>query len=126
MRVGVAKSERRSQMLAVRAGRGSDVSLVVAGNSRPLVYAVLFRDGRYVVDEAEIRRLVNAAKTGDERHTPSTIRREAGKLATHEKYRAWQTEYRELKRKRSGMSDVWYARQIVKGIPDPRRRDLHA
>lgn len=119
-RVGVAKGGKRSQMLAVRAGRGSDIALVVAENCLPLIDAVGFQDGRYAVDREEVRRLVDAATTADERHIPSTVRREAGKLATQDKYRAWQAAYRELKRQRPGMPDSWYARQIVKDSPCPQ------
>jgi len=44
----------------------------------------------------------------------NTIRRDARKLDTEAKYRLWRAEYRRLKRRRSGMSDVWYAEQIAK------------
>jgi hypothetical protein len=45
--------------------------------------------------------------------TPNAIRREARKLETDAKYRRWQAEYRRLKRRRKGMSDVWYSQQIA-------------
>lgn len=45
---------------------------------------------------------------------PNTIRREARKLETEAKYRRWRAEYRRLKRRRKGMSDVWYSEQIAR------------
>ena len=48
------------------------------------------------------------------RYTPSQARREARKLDTQARDQALQKAYRKLKRKRPGMSDVWYAQQIAK------------
>lgn len=116
-RIGVAKGDKRSQMLCLRAG--GNLSLVVSENSLPLAEAILFQGGSYAVDAALVRQMVDAARSADERHTPTTVRREAGKLATQEKYRVWQGMYRELNRERPGMSGTWYARQIVKQSPPP-------
>lgn len=40
-------------------------------------------------------------------------RREARKLATQDKYKAWQRKYRELKKKRPGKPDSWIAKHIA-------------
>jgi hypothetical protein len=56
-----------------------------------------------------------------DRYLPSTARREARKLDTQMQYQGWQKAYRALKRKRSGMSDVWYAQQIAK-TDNPNKR----
>ena len=52
--------------------------------------------------------------TGDPRHTPSTVKREARKLDTQAMYASWQKAYRDLLKKSPGKSDVWYANQIAK------------
>ena len=72
-----------------------------------------------------IRRMVDAATTADNRYTPSNAKREARKLDTQAMYESWQKEYRELKRSKPGMSDVWYAQQIAKMdiAHGPRCRD---
>jgi len=116
-RIGVARGGKRSQMLCLRAG--GDLSLVAAENSLPLAEAIVFQRGSYALDAAVVRQMVDAARSADERHTPTTVRREAGKLATQEKYRAWQGMYRELKREHPGRSDTWCASQIAKQSPPP-------
>jgi len=47
-------------------------------------------------------------------HTPTSPRREAGKLDTQEKYRTWQRQCKALSKSRPDMSDVWYSQQIAK------------
>ena len=58
--------------------------------------------------------MVAAATTSDNRYTPSNAKREARKLDTQAMYASWQKEYRALKKKRRGMSYVWYSLQIAK------------
>jgi hypothetical protein len=60
------------------------------------------------------RQAVSDAPVSTPRLSSNTIRREARKLETEAKYRRWQAEYRRLKRRRKGESDVWYAQQIAK------------
>jgi len=43
-----------------------------------------------------------------------SVRREARKLDTQAVHEGWRREYRKLKNKRPGMSDVWYSQQIAK------------
>ena len=57
---------------------------------------------------------MDATTTADPRHTPSTVNREARKLATQAMYTAWQKEYKALKKRSPGESDVWYSEQIAK------------
>jgi hypothetical protein len=61
-----------------------------------------------------VRRLVDASTTGDRRYTPSSARREARKLDTQAMYESWQKAYRDWRKKRPGMSDVWYSKRIAK------------
>jgi hypothetical protein len=111
--IGVARGEKRSQMLCLR--DDGEVAVVAGGNAIPLSELVSFRDGAYSIDAALIRDLVDSATTADPRYTPSNARREARKLDTRAMYDRWRREYGVLKRSRPKMSDVWYAQQIAKG-----------
>jgi hypothetical protein len=73
-----------------------------------------YRNGKYLLDQTMIRRLVDSATTADNRYTPTNARREARKLDTQAMYKSWQKEYRTLKKRRPNMSDVWYSQQIAK------------
>jgi hypothetical protein len=55
-----------------------------------------------------------APPVGASAYKPSAVRREGRKLDTQKQYAAWQKSYKELKRNRRGMSDVWYSQQIAK------------
>lgn len=110
--IGIVCGDKRSQMLCLEA---SDVLSLVIGNSRvPLVEFIEFREGAYSLDTAQIRRLADSATTTDNRFTPSNARREVRKLDTQAMYENWRKEYRALRRKRPGMSDIWYSQQIAK------------
>lgn len=61
-----------------------------------------------------IRRQVDATTTADNRYTPTTACREARKLDTQAMYESWRKAYRDLKRSRPNMSNVWYSRQIAR------------
>jgi hypothetical protein len=66
------------------------------------------------VDRPVIHQMVDAATTADPRHTPSTVKREAGKPNTQARYASWQKAYKALRKKRPNESDVWYSQQIAK------------
>lgn len=108
--IGIAHGDKRSQMLCLRAEGG--LALVAGNNALPLAELIDHNDGTYLIDGELIRQLVDSATTADDRHSPTTARREARKLATQTMYRNWQKAYRDWKRKRPGMSDVWYSKQI--------------
>ncbi len=110
--IGVATGNKRGQMLCLQAGGG--LTLVVGSNRVPLAELIGFCDSQYSLDGAMIRRMVDAATTADNRYTPSQIKREAGKLDTQAMYESWRKAYRELRKKRRDMSDVWYSEQIAK------------
>jgi hypothetical protein len=112
LNIGVASGDRRSQMLCLQSK--SDLALVAAGNAVPFAELVGYRDGEYSVDGDMIRQLVDSATTADPRYTPSNARREARKLDTQAMYEDWRKAYRDLKKQRRNMSDVWYSRQIAK------------
>lgn len=110
--IGMARGDKRSRMLALRLQAG--LALVVGDQAIPLVERVAFQDGCYVVDVILVRQMVDAATPADPRHTPSTAKREAGKLDTKAMYASWQKAYRALRKKLPGKSDVWYPQQIAK------------
>ena len=111
--LGVATGKTRSQMVCLRVGERLELELVAGGNAIPLYAHVRFGADGYSLDCEAIRRLVDAATTADSRYTPSNARREARKLKTQALHESWQREYRALKKRRSGMSDVWYSLQIA-------------
>lgn len=119
LRIGVASGAKRTQMLCLRSH--GDLAVVAASNTMPLAELVGYRDGGYHVDDAAIRRLVDAATTADPRYTPSTAKRDARKLDTQAMYESWRKAYRALRRKRPNESDVWYSRQIAKQPVGARR-----
>lgn len=118
--IGMASGNKRTQMLWLRV-RGL-LALVVGASATPLADLVAFEDGRFTLDGLVIRHLVDAAATADPRHTPSTAKREAGKIDTQAMYASWQKAYRALCKKSPDKSDVWYSRQIAK-TPVAKGRD---
>lgn len=110
--IGMASGSKRQQMLCLKAD--GDLVVVAGNNSVPLSEFVGYRNGRYSLDQAMIRHLVDSASTADSRYTPTTARREARKLDTQAMYEGWRREYRRLGKSRPNMSDVWYSQQIAK------------
>lgn len=110
--IGIASGDKRSQMLCLQAAGA--LALVAGNNALPLADLIAHHDGAYALDDVRVRQLVDAATTADNRYTPSNAKREARKVDTQAMYAAWQKAYRDLQRKRSGMSDVWYAGQIAR------------
>lgn len=112
LEVGMARGAKRSQMLSLRVDQ--DVAVVAGSNAVPLVELIGFKDGAYSIDGDMVRDLVDSATTADPRYTPSNVRRAARKLDTQARYERWQRAYRDLKRRRPHMSDVWYSQQLSK------------
>jgi len=110
--IGMVCGDKRSQMLCLEAS--GTLTLVVGSSKVPLAEFIEFQDGTYSLDAASIRRLADSATTADNRYTPSKARIEARKLDTQAMHESWRKEYRVWRRKRPGMSDVWYAQQIAK------------
>lgn len=116
--LGLVAGRKRSQIVCLRMGEGLEV--VAGENSAPLTGLVRYGADGYSLDGEAIRQLVDAT-TGDSRYTPSNARREARKLETQDIYERWRKEYRALKKRRPGMSDVWYSEQIAKMDITPKR-----
>ena len=110
--IGMARGNKRTQMLCLRAQ--GHLALVVGADAIPLADVVGFENGGFTLNHAVIRQMVDAATTVDPRHTPSTAKREAGKLDTQARYASWQKAYKALRKKRPNESDVWYSQQIAK------------
>lgn len=110
--IGMVFGEKRSQMVCLEA---NGTVVIVAGDNKILLAELIeFYDGAYVLDTPQVRRLVDAATTSDDRYTPSNARREARKLETQTMYESWRKTYRALRKERPGRSDVWYSLQIAK------------
>jgi hypothetical protein len=54
------------------------------------------------------------ANTPDQRHAPSTVKRDARKLATQAMYANWQKAYRSLRKRNPSKSNVWFSLRIAK------------
>ena len=110
--IGIARGNKRTQMLCLRVQ--GHLALVVGTDAMPLADVIGFENGSFTVGQTVIRQMVDAATTADPRHTPSTVKREAGKLNTQARYASWQKAYKALRKKRPNESDVWYSQQIAK------------
>jgi hypothetical protein len=117
--LGLVRGEKHSQMVCLRANGA--LELVAGENAVPLAELVRFGADGYSIDGERIRQLVDAATVGDPRYTPSNVRREARKLNTQALHERWRKEYRALKQRRPGMSDVWYSEQIKRMGITPKR-----
>jgi hypothetical protein len=110
--LGLVTGKRRSQMVCLRANGA--LELVAGQNAVPLAELVRYEAKGYSVDSGAIRQLVDAATTGDSRYTPSNMQREARKLKTQALHESWRKEFRALKKRRPGMSDMGYSKLIAK------------
>jgi hypothetical protein len=110
--IGIAAGEKHRQMLCLKTD--SDLTLVAGNRSVSLSEFIAYRNGRYSLDQSLIRDLVDSASTADGRYTPTTARRETRKLNTQAIYEVWRRAYRDLRKSRPNMSDVWYSLQIAK------------
>jgi hypothetical protein len=118
--IGVARGRHRTQMLALD---GAPVlKLIAGGASQPLMGFVNFERDRYSLDAPLVQALVDSSSTSDERYTPNTTRREERKLETAALHEQWRRELRALKKRRPGMSAVWYAQQIARQSAGGNRR----
>ena len=92
------------------------VSLKVSGHSRPLSEVINFVSNYPSIDRAAILEMVDLPPLSEfaDRYQPTTARRDARKLDTQARYESWRKAYRDQKKKRPNMSDVWYSQQIAK------------
>jgi len=111
-KIGIVCGEKRSQMLCLEAS--GTLTLVIGNSKVPLAEFIEFHKGAYTLDAVPIRRLADSTTTADDRYTPSNARLEARKLDTQAVYESWRKEYRAWRKRRPGMSAVWYSQQIAK------------
>lgn len=112
LEIGIVFGDKRSQMLCLQSN--GVLTLVAGNNTMPLAEVIDYHDGKYSIDRAMIRQLVDTATTADDRYTPSNARREARKLETKAMHECWRKEYRRLKKKHENMSDAWISQKIAK------------
>lgn len=120
--IGMMKATRKSQMLCLR----SKIGLVlVAGTSElPLVEAIMFTKGRFMLDVRLVEQLVNNSTTSDSRYTPGEAKREARKIDTRARHERWRKEYRRRRKENPDKSDSWCAIQISRmGIGEGKSAD---
>ena len=112
--LGMLKGKQHKGQVALAVENG--ISLKVAGRDIPLAEVLTLNNGKFEADTDELLCLVDkpAMPLGASDYKPSVARREARKLETQDQYRVWQRSYKELKRNRPGMSDVWYSQQFAK------------
>ena len=110
--LGMVTGKKRVQMLCLRAGQS--ISLVAGVQEAPLVETVRFNNGKYELDLAMIRMMVDSTASADPRYTPNVVRRENRKLVTQAMYTAWNKGYQQLKTKHPDKSDSWIAGKIAK------------
>ncbi len=112
LEIGLAAGDTRRQMLCLRTHE--DVALMAGDATVPLAELVDFDRGDYAIEANAVRQLIDSTTTADPRYTPSTVRREARKLDTQDRYESWRAAYRTLTKRHPKMSDVWYARKIAR------------
>jgi hypothetical protein len=110
--IGIAAGKKRRQMLCLKAD--GEMILMAGNRSARIAELVAFDNGEFLLDDALIRQLIDSGTMADPRYTPSDVRREARKLDTQAMYDSWWKAYRELQKRRPGMSDTWYSKQIAK------------
>ena len=110
--IGLFHGEQRGQMLLLRLD--TPLMLVAGDQSLPFSELIIFEGDRYRINRDLVTQLVDRVTTGDERHTPSTVRREARKLKTQERNERWQKAYRNMKRENPTQTDSWIANKIAR------------
>jgi hypothetical protein len=112
LNIGIASGHKRRQMLGLKADGA--LALVAGNREEPLAELIRYGDGTYLLDDVVIRQLIDSVTTADSRYTPSNAKREVRKENTRATYKRWQAAYRELKKQRANMSDVWYSQQLAR------------
>ena len=110
--IGMVQGDKRTQMLALRLQH--ELALTAGNSTIPLADLVSFKDGRFSVDAALVRQMVDTAPPADSRHTPTIAKREVRNADTQAMYTGWQKEYRKLLKTKPGNTENWYAKQIEK------------
>jgi len=113
--IGLFHGERRSQMVVLE--HGNPLQLIIGDQAIPLLELILFEQEAPTLDRQLVAHRVDLATTADVRYTPTTTRREAGKLKTEAMYEDWRRAYRKLRREHPNTTrypDTWIAKQIAR------------
>ncbi len=118
------KSEKdsiRLGMLKSKGGRrwvslfNQPLELDINGFKTPVNELLFIDGGEIVIDTPRINDLLESKPLCvSKAYTPSTDKREAGKVATQAKYQDWQDQYASLKVKHPTRNKTWYSVQIAK------------
>ena len=110
--IGLFHGEERGQLLLLQL---DTLLVLVAGDqSLHLSELIVFEGDCYRINRTLISQLVDHVAMRDERHTPSTVRREARKLKTQERNERWRKAYHKIKRENPMQTDSWIANQIAR------------
>jgi hypothetical protein len=111
IRIGYLQGTKRNNTLELSVNE--QAFMMASGHSLPLIEVVYLVGNQLEIDQMALLNMVDRPPPSD-RYNPSLARREARKLDTQTRYKGWQKAYRELKKTRRNMSDVWYSQQIEK------------
>ncbi len=112
LEIGMAKGNKQNQMLCLKL---EEELALVAGDAAPIPLEELirFEVGAFGLDQKMILRMIDSSTTSDSSYTSSTVRREAGKLNTEERYEAWRKEQRRFMKEKPNATVSWCAKQIA-------------
>lgn len=92
-----------------------DLSIEINQQAVPVEDILFFEERELVIDQAHIDVLLTKKSLNTEKkHTPSTNKREARKLATQVLHQDWKDEYLRQRKKYPGKTITWYAARIAK------------
>lgn len=112
IRLGMLKGNKGRCWISLRT---DPLILELNGLEMPLQEVLYFDQDNLLIDQDRLDACLNRpSNKGGKRYSPSTDRRESRKLITQAMYQDWKDEYRSLKKKRPGMGDVWFSKQIAK------------
>ncbi|MDD5580048.1 MAG: hypothetical protein PHY16_12315 [Methylobacter sp.] len=112
IKLGMLKAQKGRRWVILN---GSDLSLEINQHSIPIDELLYFDDKQLVIDQNSIDSLLNSEPLHKGKtYTPSTSKREAGKLRTRAMYQEWNDEYLRLNGQHPNKTDTWYAAKILK------------
>jgi len=112
IRLGMLKSLKGRRWVSLNS---TDLSLEINQHSIPIDELLYFDGQQLVIDQDCVNYLLNRKpKDQGKKYTPSTTRREAGKLKTQAMHQDWNDEYLKLQDKHPTKSKKWCAIQISK------------
>ncbi len=112
IQLGMLKAEKGRRWVTLN---GSDLSLEINQHTVPVDEVLYFENQQLVIDRYKIDDLLNSESLSKgKKYTPSTTKREAGKIQTQAMYQDWQDEYLRLNKLHPNKTDRWYAAKIFK------------